>query len=74
MPPRDFELDIQGVRRRLEREGWVVRRASGAHDVYVHNGKPGRIPVPRGRGDLPTGTAHNIAKTAGWIERKDRDA
>lgn len=69
MPPRDFDLDIQAIRRRLEREGWSLTKLAGAHDVYKHPGLDGRIPVPRGRGDLPVGTARNIAREAGWLKR-----
>jgi predicted RNA binding protein YcfA (HicA-like mRNA interferase family) len=67
MPPRTFDLDIRAIRKRLEGEGWTVRLATGDHDVYKHPQKPGRIPVPRGRGDLPLGTARNIARSAGWL-------
>ena len=44
-----------------------MRVATGEHDVYKHPRRPGRIPVPRGRGDLPLGTARSIARTAGWL-------
>jgi predicted RNA binding protein YcfA (HicA-like mRNA interferase family) len=67
MPPRTFDLDIRAIRKRLEGDGWMVRVATGDHDVYKHPQKPGRIPVPRGRGDLPLGTARNIARSAGWL-------
>lgn len=62
MPPRDFDLDIQAIRRRLEREGWSVTKLAGAHEVYKHSVQNGRIPVPRGRGDLPVGTARSMAR------------
>ncbi|MGY2047017.1 type II toxin-antitoxin system HicA family toxin [Methylobacterium sp. JK268] len=67
MPPRDFELDLQTIRRRLEREGWQIAKAAGRHDVYKHPVKPGHIPVSRGRGEIPVGTARSIARAAGWI-------
>jgi len=67
MPPRTFDPDIRAIRKRLEGDGWMVRVATGDHDVYKHPQKPGRIPVPRGRGDLPLGTARNIARSAGWL-------
>jgi len=72
VPPRDFDLDLQAIRRRLESEGWTMRTAKGDHDVYKHTRRRGRIPVPRGRGDLPLGTARNIANAAGWVQ-KDRE-
>ena len=61
------ETDLRRIRQRLEAEGWVVQRNTGDHTVYSHIGRLGRIPVPKGRGDLPPGTARSIAKAAGWI-------
>jgi predicted RNA binding protein YcfA (HicA-like mRNA interferase family) len=52
------------VTTRLEREGWQCR-PGGAHDVYKHLLKPGRIIVPRHR-NLSAGVARAIAKAAGW--------
>ncbi|GJE61867.1 type II toxin-antitoxin system HicA family toxin [Methylobacterium trifolii] len=69
MPPRTSELDLRAIGKRLEREGWTVRVATGDHDVYKHPTKPGRIPVPHGRGNLPLGTARSIAGQAGWLEQ-----
>ena len=72
MPPRDFDLDIREIRRRLEREGWTVRPSKGPHDVYVRTGEKGFVTVPRGRGDLAPGTARGIALSAGWLKGKGR--
>ncbi|TXM68888.1 type II toxin-antitoxin system HicA family toxin [Methylobacterium sp. WL103] len=68
MPPRDFDLDIQAIRRRLEREGWMTRPFKGPHDIYAHPERAGTVAVPRGRGDLPAGTARSIARAAGWTK------
>ncbi|MGO9005245.1 MAG: type II toxin-antitoxin system HicA family toxin [Beijerinckiaceae bacterium] len=54
------------IRRRLEQEGWKLHRAK-KHLVYKHPDKKGRVIVPRGRGEIPPGTADSIAKQAGWI-------
>ncbi|WP_438344531.1 type II toxin-antitoxin system HicA family toxin [Methylorubrum populi] len=67
MPPRDFELDIQTIRRRLEQEGWQLRPSRGPHDIYVLPGRP-HVAVPRGRGQLSPGTARAIARNAGWLD------
>jgi predicted RNA binding protein YcfA (HicA-like mRNA interferase family) len=74
MPPRDFDLDLLAIRNRLEREGWIVKKSRGGHDVFRHPTRPGRIPLPRGRGNLPLGTARSIAEAAGWLGGKDRTA
>ena len=49
---------------RLESEGWEARNG-GAHDVFVHAEKKGRIIVPR-HNELSPGVARQIAKAAGW--------
>ena len=49
---------------RLQKEGWESR-PGGAHDIYKHSKKPGRIIVPRHR-TLSPGVARSIAKVAGW--------
>jgi predicted RNA binding protein YcfA (HicA-like mRNA interferase family) len=49
-----------------------VVKASGPHDIYAHGEKTGHIAVPRGRGDLPLGTARSIARAAGWLGRRDQ--
>ena len=51
---------------RLEREGWICRHG-GAHDVYKHPVRRGRIIVPRHR-TLSPGVARAIANVAGWID------
>jgi predicted RNA binding protein YcfA (HicA-like mRNA interferase family) len=58
------ETNRQKVTARLEREGWQCR-SGGAHDVYKHPQRPGRIIVPRHR-TLSPGVARAIAKAAGW--------
>jgi predicted RNA binding protein YcfA (HicA-like mRNA interferase family) len=58
------ETNRSKVAARLEREGWQSR-AGGAHDVYKHPARTGRIIVPRHR-TLSTGVARAIAKAAGW--------
>ncbi|WP_375456277.1 type II toxin-antitoxin system HicA family toxin [uncultured Methylobacterium sp.] len=71
MPPRDFDLDILVIRKRLEREGWQIRPSKGPHDIYVRPGRP-TVAVPRGRGDLSPGTARAIARNAGWLDGNTR--
>jgi predicted RNA binding protein YcfA (HicA-like mRNA interferase family) len=61
-----IELDARRIRARLEAEGWFIRRQDGPHDVYRHATKPGRVVIPRHRGDLLFGLARSIAKAAGW--------
>ena len=60
------ERDLRKIKDRLKGEGWLILRNDGDHTVYHHPDKKGRVIVPKGRGDLPTGTANSIAKSAGW--------
>ena len=59
------EINRQKVTVRLERKGWTVRHG-GAHDVYKHPDRKGRIVVPRHR-VLSPGVARVIAREAGWL-------
>ena len=63
MPP--VEINCQKGTARLELEGWTARHG-GAHDVYKHPARKGRIIVPRHR-ILSPGVARVIAKEAGWL-------
>jgi predicted RNA binding protein YcfA (HicA-like mRNA interferase family) len=51
---------------RLSREGWVLLRHGGEHDIYRHPHKQGAIVVPR-HNALSVGVARSIAKAAGWL-------
>lgn len=51
--------------RRLEAEGWVMISSRGSHHKYRRDGVT--IIVPHPKKDLPLGTAHSIAKAAGWL-------
>ena len=52
--------------KRLEQEGWVLRRIRGSHHIMAKELKI--IPVPvHGKKDLGKGILHAIAKAAGWL-------
>ena len=46
----------------LLRAGFV-KHAGGRHDIWKHGFPP--IPVPRHKGDIPSGTLNSILKAAG---------
>ena len=62
------ETNRSKVVARLERDGWQSP-AGGAHDVYKHPERKGRIIVPRHR-TLSLGVARAIVKVAGWKDQK----
>ncbi|EHQ52476.1 YcfA family protein [Ectothiorhodospira sp. PHS-1] len=49
----------------LEADGWYLDRIKGSHHVFKHPTKPGSVPVPHPKKDLPTGTVNSIMKQAG---------
>ncbi|SEP95295.1 Predicted RNA binding protein YcfA, dsRBD-like fold, HicA-like mRNA interferase family [Ectothiorhodospira magna] len=49
----------------LEADGWYLDRIKGSHHVFKHPTRPGSIPVPHPKKDLPIGTVNSILKQAG---------
>jgi predicted RNA binding protein YcfA (HicA-like mRNA interferase family) len=49
----------------LQRDGWYATGQRGSHKHYKHPTKPGKITIPMGKKDLPTGTKNKILKDAG---------
>jgi len=53
------------IKRRLEKEGWVLVRVTGSH--VFRNPKTGAIiPLPHPKKDLGQGLVRTIYKAAGW--------
>ncbi|MCY4025112.1 MAG: type II toxin-antitoxin system HicA family toxin [Acidobacteria bacterium] len=59
-------MDSAAVIKRLERDGWELKRVSGSHHLFRRPGRPGRVIVPHPRKDVPVGTLRNIWRQAGW--------
>ncbi len=54
----------------LEKKGWVLRRVSGSHHIYVREGMPIRISVPI-HGNRPLiGLLKHFMKVAGISENE----
>ncbi len=60
-----MERNSKKIVRRLKKEGFELIAIAGSHHKYRKNAKT--VIVPHPKKDLPTGTARNIAKMAGWI-------
>jgi len=59
-------MKVRDVIRKLEADGWRIKRTRGDHRVYVHSMKPGIVVVPGHPGsDLAIGTLSSILKQAG---------
>lgn len=55
--------------RLLEQRGWLLRRVSGSHHIYVKEGVPVRVSVPiHGNKALKLGLQKHIMKLAGIEE------
>jgi predicted RNA binding protein YcfA (HicA-like mRNA interferase family) len=52
------------IKRRLERDGWILRRVRGSHHVFKKAGKTLVLPHPKK--DLGKGFVHVIYMQAGW--------
>jgi len=51
----------------LIENGWYIQEGK-KHHLATHPDKPGiKIPIPRHRKDIPTGTLNNILKAA-WLK------
>lgn len=62
-----LERDSKKIVARLLREGWLQTAIKGSHHKFEHPQTRKIIVVPHPKKDLPTGTARNIAKHAGWL-------
>lgn len=51
--------------KRVEADGWVLKRITGSHHHYTHPSKKGLVTVPHPKKDLPIGTVKNVLKQAG---------
>lgn len=54
----------------LEQHGFILDRAKGSHQIFIHPLSRKRIVIPLHNKDLPKGTFHSILKQAG-IDKKE---
>lgn len=53
--------------KQLSKDGWVRKAQKGSHLQLVHPTKKGKVTFPRGKGDIPIGTARAILRQAGLL-------
>jgi predicted RNA binding protein YcfA (HicA-like mRNA interferase family) len=63
-PP--LERDSKKILARLKKEGWTVERVKGSHHQLKRPGTKKLITLSHPTKSLPTGTARQIHKIAGW--------
>jgi predicted RNA binding protein YcfA (HicA-like mRNA interferase family) len=61
-----WDVEVRGVTKLIEQDGWRLVRTRGSHRQYKHPYKPGLVTVPGKPGDeLAPGTLNSILKQAG---------
>jgi predicted RNA binding protein YcfA (HicA-like mRNA interferase family) len=53
------------VIRKLQDDGWELKRVSGSHHHFRHATKQGTVTVPHPKKDLPLGTLKSIERQSG---------
>jgi predicted RNA binding protein YcfA (HicA-like mRNA interferase family) len=54
------------IKRRLERNGWILVRIRGSHHVFRHPTAGATIVLPHPKKDLGIGLTRAIYRQAGW--------
>ena len=54
------------IKRRLEKEGWVLERVTGSHYIFKNTGSADTIVLPHPKKDLGPGLVREIYKKARW--------
>ena len=53
----------------VERQGWILKRVSGSHHIYIKEGVQAILSIPvHGNRDLPIGTLTRLMKDANLTE------
>ena len=58
-------MTFRELEKLLKKDGWKLKSVKGSHYHYIHPTKPGKVSVPKHKGDLKIGTVDNILKQAG---------
>lgn len=61
-----FEFNSRKLLKRLEKDGWVVKRINGSHHTLKKPGVKHPIVLVHPKKDLPIGLVRKIYKDAGW--------
>jgi predicted RNA binding protein YcfA (HicA-like mRNA interferase family) len=59
------------IKRRLEREGWVLVRSKGSHHIFRNPDTGVIISLPHPKKDLGRGLVNRIYKDANWSKNRD---
>lgn len=58
-------MTFKEIEKVILNDGWTYKSTAGSHNQYIHPSKPGKVTIPKHKGDLPKGTINSILKQAG---------
>lgn len=58
-------MRFREIEKMILNDGWFLVDVQGSHHQYRHPVKPGRVTIPRHRGDIPPRVLSSILKQAG---------
>lgn len=58
-------MNSREIIRKLEADGWRLKRVTGSHHHFTHPAKPGLVTVPHPVRDIKVGTLKSIERQAG---------
>ena len=64
--PMPKSFPSREIKKRLEADGWTVRRIRGDHHQFRHSIKPGLVTLTHPIKDLSTANLRSIFRQAGW--------
>jgi len=63
---RKYTVTGKQIIKRLQQEGWTIRRIKGSHHIMAKGLRMISVPV-HGNKDLGKRIIHEISKVAGWL-------
>lgn len=58
-------MNSRVIIKKLEANGWVLKRTKGSHHHYRHPDNPHLVTVPHPKKDIPKGTLRSLEKLSG---------
>ena len=58
-------MDSREIIRRLQADGWRLKKVKGSHHHFTHPTKPGKVTVKHPAKDFPIGTLRSIERQSG---------
>lgn len=62
-------MTFKDLEKILKKDGWYYYDTVGSHMQYKHKIKPGKITIPKHKGDIKKGTLNSILKQAGLKDK-----